>query len=522
MKKIILALLLIVVSVAAFAQKKRTKINRHLTVDAEEVLIPNFTVNDHNGHSLKFEKPRVWKFKNGTAVKWGNKTRGHRGRHKLIDETIDSTAEPVVIPPVEQEPQPIPIPMPEEAVVERQALSVGGGNPKALYVIDYDKYVQLGSNTQNCISWLMEGIAESQAAIDEIPALGGMKFDLKEIIVNTVPSFYSKMPANASGVQIFNEFGVDYCHRWDVDLKVLVTARNIGGIATMGLGSRVWNLAVLGCVSRYWVPSNTFNNIYVWRHEVFGHPLNARHSFECFPQPNGTSIRIDSTYSSTGAGCSRTTKRPTVPTSVMSYGQLYQMLDTNHRFHPFNVNEMVSFWNGYKANIPLGTAPTCQFTTGPWSEWSGGYRSRSVTATPSNCRGIAPVCLERQPPVVNPPPTPTNTFSISGTPYPGYTRADTSKAIDGNESTRFLTNGATTLTWNFAVPTTRTSVYLSSGYQGGSPNQTLTLTVDGVDVPLAFDKKVKFTKAINATGKRFVLTTTGYQNVSRIFEISLK
>jgi len=465
MKKIITALLLIVVSVSAFAQKKRTKINRHLTVDAEEVLIPNFTVNDHNGHSLKFEKPSVWKFKNGTAVKWGNKTRGHRGRHKLIDETIDSTAEPVVIPPVEQEPQPIPIPMPEEAVVERQALSVGGGNPKALYVIDYDKYVQLGSNTQNCISWLMEGIAESQAAIDEIPALGGMKFDLKEIIVNTVPSFYSKMPANASGVQIFNEFGVDYCHRWDVDLKVLVTARNIGGIATMGLGSRVWNLAVLGCVSRYWVPSNTFNNIYVWRHEVFGHPLNARHSFECFPQPNGTSIRIDSTYSSTGTGCSRTTKRPTVPTSVMSYGQLYQMLDTNHRFHPFNVNEMVSFWNGYKANIPLGTAPTCTFTTGPWSEWSGGYRSRSVTATPSNCRGVAPVCLERQPPVVNPPPTPTNTFTISGTPYPGYTRADTAKAIDGNESTRFLTTGSTTLTWNFAQPTTRTQVYLSSGYK---------------------------------------------------------
>jgi len=50
----------------------------------------------------------------------------------------------------------------------------------------------------------------------------------------------------------------------------------------------------------------------------------------------------------------------------------------------------------------------------------------------------------------------------------------------------------------------------------------LTLTVDGVDVPLSFDKKVKFTKAINATGKRFVLTTTGTGNISRIFEAGVK
>ena len=120
------------------------------------------------------------------------------------------------------------------------------------------------------------------------------------------------------------------------------------------------------------------------------------------------------------------------------------------------------------------------------------------------------------------PPTPTNTFTISGTPYTGYSRSDTAKAVDGNETTRFLTTGATTLTWTFANPTTRTQVYLSSGFNGGSPNQTLTLTVDGVNVDLAFDKTVKFTKAINATGKRFVLTTTGTGDISRIFEISLK
>ena len=122
-----------------------------------------------------------------------------------------------------------------------------------------------------------------------------------------------------------------------------------------------------------------------------------------------------------------------------------------------------------------------------------------------------------------PPPTGTNTFSIAGTPYqPGYTRADTAKAVDGNEATRWLTAGPTTLTWTFAQTVTRTQVYLSSGFNGGSPNQTLTLTVDGVNVPLGFDKKIKFTKAINVTGKRFVLTTTGTSNISRIFEVSLK
>lgn len=125
-----------------------------------------------------------------------------------------------------------------------------------------------------------------------------------------------------------------------------------------------------------------------------------------------------------------------------------------------------------------------------------------------------------------PPPVITNTFSIAGTPYTGYTRSDTAKAIDGSESTRFLTTGATTLTWAFAVPTTRTSVYMSSGFLSGttigSPNQTLTLTVDGIPVDLSFDKKVSFRKTINATGKRFLLTTTGTGGISRVFEIQLK
>lgn len=560
MKNLLTLLILIAVSVSAVAQKKRMKINRHLTTEVEEIQIPDFVVKDRNGHSLPFEKPKVFRWKNGTAVKWANKTRGHNGRHKLIDETIDSTAEPIVIPPVEQEPQPIPIPMPEQTLAFPEALSAGGGNPKLLVVVDYDKYLQLGSNVQNCIGWVTEGFAEAQKAIDAIPEMKAMGFrhEVKEIIVNTSPSIFSKLPASTTAQTLYNEMGVEYSTRMDVDAKVLITCRNVGGIASMGLNSRLWNVAVIGAPSQYWITATTYNTVYCLTHEVFGHLLSARHSFCCGPWPSGRMSRIDSTYGSGQSGCNQTTKRPTVLSSTMSYGQLYQALDPSNRFHPENADEIVGYWNGYKANIPLGPAPACTTTTGPWSDWSGGYRIRSVTYTPSNCRGIVPASYERQPTTpctysltlgpcingfqsitptaINSPCTgsytgptsqvctvpATNTFTISGTPYTGYTRADTAKAVDGNETTRFLTTGATTLTWTFSQPTTRTQVYLSSGFNGGSPNQTLTLTVDGVNVPLGYSPVGKFTKAINATGKRFVLTTTGVGGVSRIFEVSIK
>jgi hypothetical protein len=166
-----------------------------------------------------------------------------------------------------------------------------------------------------------------------------------------------------------------------------------------------------------------------------------------------------------------------------------------------------------------GNPPQCTYTYSPWSTCLNGTQTRTVTSSsPSGCVGT-PVLSQS---CTITPPTTTNTFSISGSPYTGYSRKDTSNAVDGNETTRFLTNGATTLTWTFAVPTTRTSVYLSSGFNGGSFNTSLILTVDGVNVPLGYTPRAKFTKAINVTGKQFRLTTTGVSNISRIFEVSLK
>jgi len=508
MKRILsLALLLIVVSVAAFAQKS----------DSTDLTLPKFEVKDQNGHSQRFTHPRLKRFKGKLYV--NGRARGEKAKDSVF------------VAPVEAEPNPILVPVPQQTITELEATLQGPvASPKLLWVVEYDKFIQLGSNVQNAVNYVSELVGKMQPSFDRV---GLPKWVIKEVIVHTSPTILTALPSNTTTQTLYNEFGVMYCSRWDVDGKVLLTTRNVGGIASMGVinnnadpNKRIWNVAVIGAPSQYLILQPTYNTVYSATHEL-GHFYNGRHTFVCNDFPDGTQKRIDSTYFENGSPCGTTTKRPAKPVTVLSYGQLYQALDTANNFHPVSAARMVAYWNAQKGVLPNDPAPACTTTVGPWSSYSGGYRTRLVTAKPLNCRGIVPASIEKQPVIVNPPPTPTNTFSISGTPYPGYTRADTSKAIDGNESTRFLTTGATTLTWNFAVPTTRTSVYMSSGYKEpngtiSSPNQTLTLTVDGVDVPLAFDKKVKFTKAINVTGKRFVLTTTGTGNISRVFEIQLK
>lgn len=36
----------------------------------------------------------------------------------------------------------------------------------------------------------------------------------------------------------------------------------------------------------------------------------------------------------------------------------------------------------------------CSYTVGPWSDWSNGVRTRTVSATPSGCTGTAPSSTE--------------------------------------------------------------------------------------------------------------------------------
>jgi hypothetical protein len=85
-----------------------------------------------------------------------------------------------------------------------------------------------------------------------------------------------------------------------------------------------------------------------------------------------------------------------------------------------------------------------------------------------------------------------------------------------------LTTGPFRVQFTYSAPVTITNVFLNSGFQGGSPNQTLTLKVDGVNVLLNFTPMINFSRAINVTGKVFELTTTGTGNISRVFEIGVK
>jgi len=500
MKNILTLLILIAVSVSAVAQKG----------DSTDLTLPKFEVKDQNGHSQRFTHPRMKRFKGKLFM---------NGKAR-----VEKVADSVVFAPVEVDPTPIMVPVPQQTITALEAISAGPVIPKLLVVVEHDKYVQLGSNVQNCVNYVSELFGKVQLAFD---MAGLPKWGIKEVIVHTSPTVLTTLPSNTTTQTLYNEFGVMYCTRWDVDGKLLLTTRNVGGIASMGVlnnnadpNKRIWNVAVIGAPSQYLIPLPTYNTLNSTTHEM-GHFMSGIHSFICNSYPDGTQRRIDSTYFENGSPCGTTTKRPFKPTSVLSYGQLYQALDTANTFHPVSAARMVAYWNAQKGVLPVDPAPACTTTVGPWSSYSGGYRTRLVTATPLNCRGIVPASIEKQP-TSQPPPTPTNTFSIAGTPYTGYSRADTAKAVDGNEATRFLTTGATTLTWTFSAPTTRTQVYLSSGFNGGSPNQTLALTVDGVNVPLGYSPVSKFTKAINATGKRFVLTTTGQGGISRIFEAGVK
>jgi hypothetical protein len=116
------------------------------------------------------------------------------------------------------------------------------------------------------------------------------------------------------------------------------------------------------------------------------------------------------------------------------------------------------------------------------------------------------------------PPAITRIITYSGTTHSGIT----ANATDGNLTTRYLTTGPFRVQFTYSASVSITSVFLNSGFQGGSPNQTLTLTVDGVNVPLGFTRTINFSKAINVSGKVFVLTTTGTGNISRVFEIGVK
>jgi len=310
--------------------------------------------------------------------------------------------------------------------------------------------------------------------------IAGPKINLVKVKKWTTPDPYAAYP---DAMSVLSNWGNANPLKKDT-FNVFISGKNFGGIAYISRENVTtaryavcgFGTAIPGDGEFYTYP------VYCFTHELL-HNLGISHTQNCcawFDKLGNRLGRLDSCYSAeitcspTPTTCSNTTKR--MAGGLNSYCHIYNTLE--YKLHP--VVLPVLHRSLYYSNLP------------------------DYTSTPP------------------PPPTTTNSFSISGTPYTGYTRADTAKAVDGNELTRFLTTGSTTLTWTFTQPITRTQVYMSSGYQNGSPNQTLTLSVDGVNIPLGYVANVKFNKVINVTGKKFVLTTTGTGNISRLFEISLK
>jgi hypothetical protein len=174
-------------------------------------------------------------------------------------------------------------------------------------------------------------------------------------------------------------------------------------------------------------------------------------------------------------------------------------------------NNCAGGYTGPTSRTCTTTSVPCTYTYSAWSSCVNGTQTRTVTSFPVGCVGT---------PILSQSCTTQNikTITYSGTTHSGIT----ANATDGNLTTRYLTTGPFRVQFTYSAPVSISQVFLNSGFQGGSPNQTLTLTVDGVNVPLGFTRTINFSKAINFNGKVFVLTTTGTGNISRVFEIGVK
>jgi hypothetical protein len=134
-------------------------------------------------------------------------------------------------------------------------------------------------------------------------------------------------------------------------------------------------------------------------------------------------------------------------------------------------------------------------------------------------------CDSLKTPPPPPPSTVSRTITVSGVPF---INSDTSirrpaSAIDGNLNTRFVSQGATTVTFTYNQTVTIKRVELFSGFGTGSPNQTFTISINGVAFNLNYSPNIAFTRTgITLTGTTFVLVTTGVTNISRIKEIDIK
>ena len=263
---------------------------------------------------------------------------------------------------------------------------------------------------------------------------------------------------------LLNSFNNNYWQLPNVDASILLFNKPLGGLAFIGgVNSTSGRSAVCGVYAQ-----NTFFNSFIIAHEL-GHYFGSPHTHDCWKMPNGTTARLDSCFT----GCGQSSTKFTYNGTVMSYCYNRGTIKMPLEFHPRCIDTMQKTL-AKNSSIPIEGSPE--------------------------------------------PPAITRIITYSGTTHSGIT----ANATDGNLTTRYLTTGPFRVQFTYSAPVSITNVFLNSGFQGGSPNQTLTLTVDGVNVPLGFTRTINFSKAINVNGKVFELTTTGTGNISRVFEIGVK
>jgi hypothetical protein len=340
--------------------------------------------------------------------------------------------------------------------------AVGEKVARILFVVDNDLYLALGSNAAACTTYVQNEVAKSLLPFAAIP----VRYKIAGIKILTTTSPY---PLNIA--QTLINFNNDYLNEPNVDAKGLLTTKWFGGIAWIGgINSSKSNTFVCQVF-----PQSTYYNSFTIAHEL-GHLYGSIHTHDCWLWPNGQRRQIDSCF----AGCGSTLTKFNPVGTVMSYcynrGAIKQPLE----FH-FLCADTIRKTLARNTSIPI-----------------------EGTVTP-------------------PTPTPiSRVITYSGIAYqPNSITSNPINSTDGNLSTRWLTSGQSIITFTYNQSVTIKSISLQSGFNGGSANQTLTLKVDGLSVPINYVQNVNFNSTINLSGKVFQFTTTGTGNISRILEINI-
>jgi len=334
--------------------------------------------------------------------------------------------------------------------------SVGEKVARILFVVDNDLYIALGSNVSACTTFVQNEVAKSLVPYAAIP----VRYKISGIKILLTTSPYS-----LNITQTLINFNNDYLNEPNVDAKVLLTTKYFGGIAWIGgINSSTSNTAVC----QVFAQSNYYSSFTI-AHEI-GHLYGSIHTHDCWKWPNGQTKQIDSCYAGCGSSLTTFNQIGTVMSYCYNKGAIKQPME----FH-FLCADTIRKTLAKNSSIPIeGT--------------------------------------------VTPPSLTTFKVSIKGAVFTGNTTTrDTLFAVDGL-ATRFLSQGPTTITYTFSQSVSGKVLTFKSGYNGGSPNLTLILKVDGVLFNLGYVRNILFTKPL-PSGKVFEFVTTGESGISRTIDL---